>query len=196
MNGLMHGTDYAKAEVFNQPGGSPAGHNPKPSELPGWHKNQIKMKTINEKSISVLNDLIEINKDGQQGFETAAKDSKDAALTRVFRDYEAQRSQNIRELQSRVRVLGGDPDKHGSVAGTVHRGWINLKAAIASNEPHAVLAEAERGEDAAVKAYREAQLKEGLDVDSLQLIQNQAAGVKAAHDRVKQLRDSHEYAKR
>lgn len=154
------------------------------------------MKTTNEKSVRVLNDLIETCRDGQQGFETAAKESKDAELARVFTQYAAQRSNYIRELQQRVRSLGGDADKHGSVSGTLHRGWIDLKAALTTNEPHAVLAECERGEDAAVSNYRDALQEVDLDNETRTMVQRQAAGVKEAHDRVKQLRDSVAYAHR
>lgn len=154
------------------------------------------MKTFNEKNISVLNDLVETCKDGQQGFATAAKDAKDPELARVFSQYAAQRGAYLRELQQAIRSLGGDPDKHGSVSGSLHRGWINLKAAVSSNEPHAVLAECERGEDAAVHNYREALTSAELDMDTRSIIQRQAAGVKEAHDRVKQLRDSVAYAQK
>jgi uncharacterized protein (TIGR02284 family) len=154
------------------------------------------MKTPNEKTISVLNDLIETCKDGQQGFGTAAKDAKDAELAKVFTQYSAQRSNYIREMQQLVRTLGGDPDKHGTVSGTLHRGWINLKAALTSNEPHAVLAECERGEDAAVHNYRDALQQTELTNDARSLIQRQAAGIQEAHDRVKELRDSVAYAHR
>ena len=147
-----------------------------------------------DKSISILNDLIETCKDGQQGFATAAKDAKDAELGQVFSHYAAQRANYIRELQQRVRALGGDPDKHGSVSGSLHRGWINLKAALTSDEPHAVLAECERGEDAAVANYRAALKETELETESRALVQRQAAGVQEAHDRVKQLRDSVAYA--
>ncbi|MEO6002899.1 MAG: PA2169 family four-helix-bundle protein [Opitutus sp.] len=152
------------------------------------------MKSSQDKSISVLNDLIETCEDGEHGFTTAAKDAKDAELGRVFSQYAAQRGNYIRELQERVRALGGDPDKHGSVSGSLHRGWINLKAALTSDEPHAVLAECERGEDAAVANYRDALKNTDLDSETRALVQRQAAGVQEAHDRVKQLRDSVAYA--
>ena len=152
------------------------------------------MKSSQDKSISVLNDLIETCEDGEHGFTTAAKDAKDAELGRVFSQYAAQRGNYIRELQERVRALGGDPDKHGSVSGSLHRGWINLKAALTSDEPHAVLAECERGEDAAVANYRDALKSTELDSETRALVQRQAAGVQEAHDRVKQLRDSVAYA--
>ena len=152
------------------------------------------MKSSQDKSISVLNDLIETCEDGEHGFTTAAKDAKDAELGRVFSQYAAQRGNYIRELQERVRSLGGDPDKHGSVSGSLHRGWINLKAALSSDEPHAVLAECERGEDAAVANYRDALKNTEIDSETRALVQRQAAGVQEAHDRVKQLRDSVAYA--
>lgn len=147
------------------------------------------MKMTNEKTYSVLKDLIEVCKDGQHGYRTAAEDAKDAELARIFTEFTAQRTSYIAELQDRIRSLGDDSSPSGSVAGSLHRGWINLKAAMSSNEPHAVLAECERGEDAAVKAYREA-LDENLDPVTRGVISRQYAGVQAAHDRVKQLRDS------
>lgn len=147
----------------------------------------------NEKTLSVLNDLIEICKDGQHGFRTAAEDAKDAELARIFTEFSSQRTTFIGELTDRVRSLGGDPENAGSVSGSLHRGWIDLKAAVTSNEPQAVLNECERGEDAAIKAYREA-LDENLDPITRGIISRQYASVQAAHDRVKQLRDSLTYS--
>jgi uncharacterized protein (TIGR02284 family) len=78
----------------------------------------------------------------------------------------------------------------------MHRGWINLKAALSTNEPQAVLEEAERGEDAAVAAYREALEQTDIDPATRELINSQYAEVKAAHDHVRNLRDSGTYRKK
>lgn len=152
------------------------------------------MKNPNEKSIDILNCLIEVCKDGQKGFKTAAEDSKDVSLQRQLNEFSDQRTRFIQELQQQVRSLGGDPDKSGSAVGAIHRGWIDLKAAISSNEPHAVLAECERGEDSAVKSYRDALAKTDLNPASRTVVQRQLTGVQATHDRVKALRDSPAYA--
>ncbi len=85
--------------------------------------------------------------------------------------------------------------RSGSVSGSVHRGWINLKAALSSNEPHAVLAECERGEDSAVAAYKEALDNQDLDLPTRELLNRQYHEVKGAHDKVKQLRDGVTYRK-
>lgn len=151
--------------------------------------------TINE-TIKVLNDLTESLKDGQQGFQTAAKEVKSPDLAQVFNRYAAQRAEFAAALQAHVRGLGGDVETSGSLAGSMHRGWINLKSALSSNEPQAVLDEAERGEDAAVEAYRKALEQTDLDAPTRALIHAQQTAVKAAHDHVRNLRDSGAYRKK
>lgn len=147
-------------------------------------------------TIDVLNDLTEILKDGEHGFRTAAKDVKAPELVPIFEQYAQQRAQFAAHLQSQVNQLGAKVEKTGSVRGAAHRGWINLKAALSTNEPHAVLAEAERGEDAAVAAYKKALEHTELDPQTRELINRQFRDVKAAHDDVRQLRDSAQYQKK
>ena len=151
--------------------------------------------TINA-TIETLNDLIEALKDGQHGFQTAAKDVKAPDLAQVFQRYARQRGEFAATLQAHVAALGAEVEKSGSIAGSMHRGWINLKAALSTNEPQSVLEEAERGEDAAVTAYRRALEARELDSTTRELISSQATEVKAAHDHVRNLRDSGTYRKK
>ena len=152
------------------------------------------MKTNATDTIHVLNDLIETCEDGEHGFRLAAEDAKDNELRSLLQRYSEQRAGFVRELRSLVQQLGGKADDHGSVTGKMHRGWINLKAAISSNEPHAVLSECERGEDAAVAAYREA-LEKIDDVRAREVVLRQSALVQSAHDTVRDLRDNPMYKK-
>jgi uncharacterized protein (TIGR02284 family) len=142
----------------------------------------------NDKAISVLNNLIETAKDGEQGFKTAAEGLTDAQTKALFNEYSRQRAQMARELQDEVRKLGGDPEKAGSTAGALHRGWIDIQAAVTGKDQQAIVAEAERGEDVAKNAYDEA-LKEPLPAPAQTVVQQQAAKVRAAHDRVREIRD-------
>jgi len=151
--------------------------------------------TIND-TIDILNDLTEILKDGEHGFRTAAKDVKAPELAVLFERYATQRAEFASTLQAHVSALGAKIEKSGSVTGDLHRGWINLKAALSTNEPHAVLAEAERGEDAAVAHYQKALEHGDLDQPTRDLISRQYTDVKAAHDNVRTLRDSSKYAKK
>ena len=87
------------------------------------------MATDNDDVISTLNDLIETSRDGDEGYRTCAKDAKDAQLKQVFEEGAQSCARGASELQQLVRQLGGDPDKRGSISGSMHRGWVNIKAA-------------------------------------------------------------------
>ncbi|HEY1083044.1 MAG TPA: PA2169 family four-helix-bundle protein [Prosthecobacter sp.] len=142
-------------------------------------------------TISTLNNLIETLKDGQQGYRTASEDISSSSLKSLFSEYSLQRSKFAGELQSLAQSLGeSDPADSGSIAGAVHRGWIDLKAALVTRDEHAVLAECERGEDVAVAAYRKALEDTELPANVRDTIQSQSLEVKAAHDHIRGLRDS------
>ncbi len=143
----------------------------------------------NDDVISTLNNLIETCKDGQDGFKAAAEGVERSDLKTVFYDLGQQRSKFVGELQSLVRELGGDPETTGSVSASLHRGWINIKSAVTGKDDSAILNEAERGEDAAKKAYKDA-LAESLPANVNSVVQRQADEVMKAHDKVRDLRDA------
>ena len=158
---------------------------------PGGGADLVDVMAITTKSTSaVLNSLIETCKDGQHGFKTAAQDVQNPALKSLFDELSAERGRFITELDSLVRSVGEDPEPSGSVAGAIHRAWIDLKSAISSGSEHAILAECERGEDSAVAEYRDA-LNHELPDSVKVILQKQFAAVQSAHDRVRDLRDSY-----
>ena len=154
------------------------------------------MIMTDDKAIAVLNSLIGAGRDAERGFLAAADGVSEPELVEIFSHYAVQRAKFASELEDRVRTLRGEPVKGGSVLGEVHRGWMGLKAAVDSNETHAILAECERGEDMAVMAYRHALAERDLDKQTREVIQRQYEFVQAGHDRVRQLRDSATYAHR
>ncbi|MFL6528139.1 MAG: PA2169 family four-helix-bundle protein [Chthoniobacterales bacterium] len=141
--------------------------------------------------VSTLNSLIETLKDGQEGFRQAAEAVKDGTLKSLFSEYSLQRAKFAGELQNEViRSLGDSkPEETSSVSGALHRAWINLKSALTSGDDHAILAECERGEDSAISEYRKAIEDENLSSPLRDVVSRQYTEVKAAHDRVKALRD-------
>lgn len=145
------------------------------------------MATDTDDIISTLNNLIETCRDGQNGFQTAAEGIKNSELKTLLNAYSQQRAQFAGELQSEVRRLGGDPEKTGSVAATLHRGWINIKSTITGEDENAIIAECERGEDSAVKNYQDA-LNQNLPANVRDIIDRQYTQVKEAHDRIRSLK--------
>ena len=140
----------------------------------------------NEEVISTLNGLIEICRDGQEGFEAAAEGVKDSELRSLLRAYSEQRAQFVGQLQDEVRRLGGDPETEGSVAASLHRGWMGLKSAATGGDDSSIITECERGEDSAVKTYSAA-LGRDLPAGVRSVVERQFAAVREAHDRIRAL---------
>lgn len=144
---------------------------------------------INKEIGSTIHHLIERCKDGAKGYQTASEDVEDRDLKDLFRKYAVQRDSMITELQDQLAKMGGLDDESSSIEGTVHRAWIDLKSALTSRDRRRVLEECERGEDYAVKAYKEA-LEKDLPPTLKQIVQQQYDDVKKAHDHIRSLRDA------
>jgi uncharacterized protein (TIGR02284 family) len=148
-----------------------------------------------EKSIDVLNDLIEINHDRIAGFEKASKDLGEGefALKELFEQFASESRTYSSELASAVSQFGGEVETGTSGTGAIHRAWIDVKATFTGHDRKSVLAECERGEDAIKKAYQSALDPENeLAFDVADLVRRQQQGINAAHDQIKALRDSEE----
>ncbi len=147
------------------------------------------MSELSGDARSTLNNLIETCRDAQHGFEEAAKGVGDPALRAELMQYSIQRREFATALQQAVRTTGDNPDDSGSLAASLHRGWMHVKQAVSGSDDYAVLSECERGEDAAVDAYRDAlgrSVPPGVD----DLVETQYAAVKHVHDRIRSLREA------
>ncbi len=155
------------------------------------------MQKDNGKLIDALNNLIVINNDRFEGYTTAAKESKDAELDKLF-FASANRSKGyVGKLSQYVRELGGEPSEGTKNTGKLFRVWMDVKAAITTNDRLAILSSCEFGEDEALKEY--ASIREDADLnllpDYISTIQFQETEIRQDHDRIKQLRDLEKSAK-
>lgn len=144
---------------------------------------------LSDDIISILNGLIEICKDGQEGFKQAAEGISNPALRNKIYEYGEQRATFADELQTLVHELGGDPQNSGTISGAIHRSWIDIKSLVAGNDENSVLNEAERGEDIAKSAYLNA-LEQNLPPHIHSVVNNQFGMIKEAHDHIKLMRDA------
>lgn len=144
--------------------------------------------------VKVLNNLIETSKNGEKGFDAAAEDTKTAELKLLFKNRSRDCASGAAELQALVTQLGGEPEDSGTVAGALHRGWTNLKAAVTGRSDHAILEECERGEDVAKAQYADA-LKEPLPENIRAIVERQYQGVLRNHDQIRDLRNRYKEVK-
>jgi uncharacterized protein (TIGR02284 family) len=144
-----------------------------------------------EKTVDVLNELVEINNDRIAGYETAIKETEDADLIAMFSQF-VRTSQSCKaELVSEVRKLGGTPEEGTRTDGKLYRAWMDLKAALTGKDRKAILDSCEYGEDVALDTYHHVLKNHLEDITAEQhtLIDAQHTLIKADHNRVKNLRD-------
>jgi uncharacterized protein (TIGR02284 family) len=156
--------------------------------------SKIQEAIMNENNaVSVLENLIETCKDGQKGYQEAASKVKRSDLKAFLNEQSLERSRFAGELEAELIRLG-KPDKKvsGSVAGSLHRAWIDTKVGLGGGDK-TILEWLEHGEDTAKDAYQKA-VTGDLPENIAQIVRRQAARVQAAHDKVKSLRDSAEAA--
>jgi uncharacterized protein (TIGR02284 family) len=147
---------------------------------------------VDQKVITTLNNLLETTKDGESGFRTCSDAVTNPQLKTVFETAARRCDEGAAELEAKIRSLGGEPVQSGSMTGSLHRAWTNIKSSITGMDDHAVLAECERGEDVAKHAY-EAALEQDLPTDVESIIRRQYQGVVQNHDHIRNLRNQVEH---
>jgi uncharacterized protein (TIGR02284 family) len=148
-----------------------------------------KMET--SKTTGLLNNLIELNNDRVAGFEKAIADIKDENidLKALFQRYAEQSRKNGQELAALVGSHG-EVETGNSIAGTLHRTWIDIKSLFGGSDRASILSEAERGEDAIKKAYQDALSSGELSTEAAAVVSEQSVGINQAHDEVRNLRNA------
>ncbi|WP_312078553.1 PA2169 family four-helix-bundle protein [Chryseobacterium sp.] len=146
----------------------------------------------NTKTVSVLNDLLNITNDRIQGF-SKVEDKVWDNYPALRNDYDNMVSQSLtmkNELSDLITERGGTPETSGSAAGAIHRGWIDVKNAFAGDNAEATLENVVYGENAAIDAYQNALDSGDLCPESSRVILNQQHHLKASHDKFKTLEKS------
>jgi uncharacterized protein (TIGR02284 family) len=143
----------------------------------------------NKEMERVLLEVIQVLQDGQKGFADVGEHLKDPALKRYFLAESLKRANYRAELENELHRAGmHDVHETGTVAGTLHRVWADLKDALGGDE-HALLASAEQGEDAAKNVYQDA-LSHELPLPIRQLLVEQQSHILSSHDFVRSHRDA------
>jgi uncharacterized protein (TIGR02284 family) len=143
---------------------------------------------------ALINELIQLNLDGQGGYETAAADLHNQEYADLLQGYAQERSELADTLTPIVRQEGAKPEQAGSLSGAFHQGWINIKAALSQGDAP-ILAECEEADRLALMAYQDVMSKT-TNEPLLALLRSQHSTIKVAYERVKTLRGALEQANR
>lgn len=112
----------------------------------------------NSKTVSTLNDLLNITNDRIQGF-SKVEDKVWDTYSPLKNDYDqmVRESQTMRsELIGLITERGGNPDDSSTTAGALHRTWIDIKNSFGGDHAESTLENVVFGEKAAIDAYQDA----------------------------------------
>lgn len=144
---------------------------------------------LDKDTLKGVKSIIEINIDSSKGFQDAAEKIENADIAGYFRQCSARRAQFAEQLKRVVDLNGRDAPDSGTVKGTLHRWWLDIRGTIQNGDEHAVLAEAERGEDAIKHEYEDV-LKKTAGSPLNAVLTDQYSSVKETHDTIRDMRDA------
>lgn len=145
-------------------------------------------KEISEKT----NALIEKNNDAYKGFNKAAENAESNLLKSYLIEQAGERKDFAAKLSGVLMAYNPDfeVDTDGSITGSLHRTWIDIKTAFSGDDDESILEECIRGDEASVEEYQE--FLEDNPTASPEIkstIQEQLAKIKTTLDRVSRLED-------
>lgn len=137
----------------------------------------------NDKTISVLNDLLNITNDRIAGFAKVADKVWDnySELRPAYDDMVAESWDMKQDLIDLITAKGGDPDNTTSVSGAFHRAWIDVKNTFTKDKDESTLENVVFGEKAAIDAYNNALESGDLCPESKTLVLDQLHHLKASY---------------
>lgn len=137
----------------------------------------------NSKTINALNDLLQITNDRIEGFQKVEKKmiGFHDDLRKIYDHAVTQATQMRTELSSLVTGKGGDPDNSTTLAGGLHRTWIDVKNSLTGDRDESTLENVAFGEKAAVEAYENALESGDLCADSTKVVQDQLMKLRASY---------------
>ncbi|KFF74685.1 hypothetical protein HX13_11550 [Chryseobacterium sp. P1-3] len=146
----------------------------------------------NEQTISVLNDLLQITNDRIKGFEKV--EGKVWEMYPDIKDeYDRMISQSKvmkNELINLITEKNGIPQDSPSIAGAIHRTWIDIKNSFTvGNLENSTLENVVFGEKAAIEAYQNALDTGELCEKSTKIVGEQLRNLKDSYRQFKKIEE-------
>jgi uncharacterized protein (TIGR02284 family) len=114
------------------------------------------MANHNEEQIGALNKLIDILRDGNSGYKSAAEKISDEEIRTILYRLSQQRALFEAELKDEIRTLGGEPD-YSSITKQAGNTWSEFIKMIRPEDKHGrdVIQKCQKEEEQALEVYEE-----------------------------------------
>ena len=106
--------------------------------------------------VKSLRTLVQLNKESDRGYKEASENIEDPELKTILYRLSQQRAEfrgDIEEIL--IKDYSDDEAPSDSILSKLHRGWMDFKTKLSSNDNEAVLDECIRGEKHAIETYNE-----------------------------------------
>lgn len=140
-----------------------------------------------KRDVHALNSVIETTIDSMLGYVEAANKSRRSEFRILFDEHAVERQRMVTRLQEQVRQLDGVPVDEGTFTASMHRFFVDLKAALTKGD-RAVINEVERGEGHIKAKYQECLEENHLSAPTRQLLQECYQMILAAHDQMSSIK--------
>ncbi len=147
------------------------------------------MKTYTEEVGNKLNTLLEKTYDAEKGYKKAAENVENTSLKNFFNRKAQERYDFGHELKNEIKAFGQEIDKGGSVTGTAHRAWMDVKAFLSIDNAESMLEEAIRGEKAAINEYQDVLSETSLPSSTSTILTKQKNTIENELTTIKHLED-------
>ncbi|WP_375418406.1 PA2169 family four-helix-bundle protein [uncultured Hymenobacter sp.] len=144
--------------------------------------------TTSFKLTNTLNELTLFIHDRIAGYQTAARETKDAANQAYYQSLMQQSEQFVQELNGFASAAGGDDEDSTTLKGRFYRGFMDAKALVVARNEQSILDSNIYGEEWALKAYREALESDGLPPAARAAVERQYAASQQTYEQLKGLK--------
>lgn len=138
------------------------------------------------KDVTVLNSLVKTLNDSIKGYQESAKDIGNQRFQSMFQDRAMERQSVVTKLQAEVGRLGGDPSDGGSLLGSAHQIFLDMKSAVTGKDDQAILAEVQRGEEYLREKFDTALADGDLSPSVRSVVEQAAQSVRQGADAIRQ----------
>ena len=147
------------------------------------------MSTYTEDVGEKLNDLLERTYDAEKGYKKAAENVEHSGLKSFFNRKAQERYDFGHELKSEIKSFGQEVDKGGSITGTNHRAWMDIKALVSTDDVESMLEEAIRGEKSSIEEYNDVLSETSLPSTTKSMLTKQKQTIESELATIKRLED-------
>jgi uncharacterized protein (TIGR02284 family) len=147
------------------------------------------MRMSHKFTIEALRELLAARRDSEQALRSCAESVRTEPLRSICAGAAAESGLAVRELEALIERLGAQPHGRAASSHAWRSGWASLRAALACDDPGAILDACEHGESRTLEAYRNA-LDDPLPEFVRELVLRQFEGVMSTHEAIRECRSA------